>query len=225
MLDVWDTHCPESEQLFYFDPDIVIKCRWGFFEEWVTQGIALCGDVNYSMSPDHPIRKGWKDFALQKGYTINRTLDSYYNGGFLGVKREQLSALKLWKKLIGQVEGESGDLRHWRSLDRSHRFMSANQDTLNLMVMITEFPISTVGPDGMDFIPGGYIMSHAIGTPKPWNKKYIRSALGGSAPTAPEKEYWKNVEIPLRIYSPLALSVHQFRVRLAAAIGRFIRRR
>ena len=224
MLQIMETLDPQCEALFYFDPDIVIKCRWEFFEKWVTYGIALCQDVNYSMPSDHPIRKSWEAFARERGYTVHHTIGSYYNSGFLGVKRQYLHALELWKNLINQVEDESGDLQQWRTLDRTYRFWSANQDTLNLLAMLTEFPLSTVGPDGMDFIPGGYIMSHAIGALKPWNKRYIRCALGGSAPTTAEKLYWENVEDPLRIYSPLTLPWHRFRVRLAATIGRFIRR-
>ncbi len=225
MLQIMETLDPQCEALFYFDPDIVIKCRWEFFEKWVTYGIALCQDVNYSMPSNHPIRKSWESFARERGHTVHHTIDGYYNSGFLGVKRQYLLALELWKNLIDQVENESGDLRQWKSLDRTHRFWSANQDTLNLLAMLTEFPLSTVGPDGMDFIPGGYIMSHAIGLIKPWNKKYIRCALGGLHPSIAEKEYWKNAETPLRIYPPLVLSGYRLRVRVAAAIGRVIKRR
>src|SRR5579859_5393257 len=28
MLKIWQEHCPKVKGLFYFDPDITIKCRW-----------------------------------------------------------------------------------------------------------------------------------------------------------------------------------------------------
>src|SRR5437867_3787766 len=46
MLQVLDQLDPDSTGICYFDPDIVIKCRWTFFEEWISNGVALCEDVN-----------------------------------------------------------------------------------------------------------------------------------------------------------------------------------
>ena len=227
MLDVWDTHCPESEQLFYFDPDIVIKCRWEFFEEWAEKGIALCEDVNSPVPETHPLRKGWQELIARHGMDLHFPTDLYLNGGFVGVDRRNRGFLDAWVKVLEVAEKEIGGLERglFDKPDRTTSFAVPDQDALNIAVGIARAPLNLVGKDGMDFIPGGYIMSHAIGAPKPWNKKYIRRALGGSAPIMAEKEYWKNVETPLCLYSTPSLYWHHFRVRLASAIGRFIRRR
>src|SRR5437016_5075011 len=63
MLEVWNNHCPVSQSLFYFDPDITVKCRWTFFEEWVHAGVALAADVNPIMPRNHPVRYSWKRFC------------------------------------------------------------------------------------------------------------------------------------------------------------------
>ena len=226
MLDVWDSHCPESEQLFYFDPDIVIKCRWEFFEEWAEKGIALCEDINSPVPETHPLRKGWQELFARYDIELNFTTDLYLNGGFVGVARRNRGFLDAWIKVQAVMGEEIGGLEQalFDQPDRTTSFAKTDQDTLNIATGFADEPLSLVGKDGMDFISGGYIMSHATGALKPWNKRYISSALGGSAPTAPEKLYWENVEAPLRIYSPLTLSWHRFRVRMAAAIGRFIKR-
>ena len=73
MLNLWENYCPDVEALFYFDPDVVNKCRWGFCEEWVTEGIALCEDGYPEMAFNHPRRLGWLRFAESHGYTCQKS--------------------------------------------------------------------------------------------------------------------------------------------------------
>ena len=64
-------------------------------------------------------------------------------------------------------------------------FTYRTRNVFNTATMVCDEPMSSVGPDGMDFMPGvvSYIMSHAAGGVKPWNKKMLWSALQGiSAP-------------------------------------------
>ena len=91
--------------------------------------------------------------------------------------------------------------------------------------MLTHAPISTVGPEGMDFIPGGTIMSHAtVPNVKPWRKKLILSALEGSSPTMTDRMYWQHAQTPIKLYSSAMFFWKRFDLRCGSAIGRFISR-
>ncbi len=225
MLKLWKNYCPEIETLFYFDPDIVIKCRWSFYEKWGSREIALCQDiVNAYMPSNHPIRIIWREFAESKGYSCHRQLNQYFNSGFIGIPKNHQSALSLWQKLLKSVEEVGIDLSVFMPGDRSQPFLGTDQDTLNLMAMITPHPLSTIGPEGMDFVAGGFTMSHAVGSPKPWRKQMIYGALRGKAPTLADKGYWQHTQSPIQLYSQQTLLWKQVDLRCGAAIGRFIQR-
>lgn len=225
MLQLWEYYCPETNALFYIDPDIVIKCRWSFFEEWVIRGIAVCQEiVNAYMPSDHPIRMAWIEFAEAKGYKCERQLNQYFNGGFIGICEKHKSALPIWQSLLKSLEEIEIKLTKFMPGDRSQPFLGTDQDTLNLMAMITPHPLSTLGPEGMDFVPGGFTMSHAVGSPKPWRKHMIYEALKGKAPTSADKGYWQHTQNPIQLYSQQKLFWKQVNLRFGAAIGRFLRR-
>lgn len=226
MLQLWEHYCPEAEALFYIDPDIVIKCRWSFFEDWVSRGIALCQEiVNAYMPSNHPIRMAWHEFAEAKGYKCHRQLNQYFNGGFVGISKKHQSALVIWQDLLQSLEEVGIELTSFMPGDRSHPFLGTDQDTLNLMAMISEHPLSTIGPEGMDFVPGGFTMSHAVGAPKPWRKQMIYEALKGKSPSLADKGYWQHTQNPIQLYSQQQLLWKQFDLRCGAAIGRFISRK
>lgn len=224
MLDLWTNYCLDTEAFFYFDPDIVIKTRWSFYEEWVSRGVALCEDMVYArMSSDHPIRLSWVDFAQSKGYDCHRRLDRYFNSGFIGVRKDLQSVLSVWQDLTEQLPSIGVDLNTFMPGDRSHSFYAVDQDTLNLSAMVTQHPLSTIGPEGMDFSGGGFTMSHAFGV-KPWRKQFARSAISGFAPTLPDKQFLANTRTPINLYSPARRAQMQINVRSGAALGRFIRK-
>ncbi len=224
MLSIWSDFSSEIDRLCYFDPDIVIKCRWTFYEEWLSRGIAMCEDGVYAHFPsDHPIRLSWKDYAIHKKYQCKRDLNFYYNSGFIGISKEWKSALEIWRDLLEGLPEIGFDLYAFMPGDRSMAFYAIDQDVLNLMATVTEHPLSTIGPDGMDFAGGGYIMSHASGI-KPWRKRVLQEAINGKAPTLADKKYWQNVEYPIQLYTSLELFWKRLDLRLGAGIGRFIRR-
>lgn len=216
---------PDAESIFYFDPDIVINCGWAFFEEWAESGITLCQDVNGNMPADHPVRLHWKKYLDSQGYSIQRDLNVYFNAGFLGVPMESFEALEIWETLIDKsVERDLDVLNGWPAIHRTDWSWAFDQDTMNMMAMATPCSISTMGPEAMDFVPGGRVMSHAIGSFKPWNKPFLRCALKGEPPTRADKAYWQYVETPITLYSGNTLSSNRFRLKAASALGRFIRR-
>src|SRR5579884_1111540 len=87
MLSLWDSCCSSAEGLFYFDPDIVVRCRWTFFEEWISSGVALCVDVCGDMPDAHPIRNAWRRYYSQFGVQFRQKQNRYFNGGFIGVSK------------------------------------------------------------------------------------------------------------------------------------------
>lgn len=90
--------------------------------------------------------------------------------------------------------------------------------------MCCKSPISEMGPEAMDFVHGGWTMSHAVGTPKPWKKRFLVSALKGISPTLQDSAYWKNVDGPIHSFSNSKIRRTKFSILLATFIGRFYRK-
>lgn len=216
---------PDLPGLFYFDPDIVIRCRWSFYEEWLSHGLALVQEItNGTMPANHPLRMQWIAFAKSLGLTIHRDLNQYFNSGFIGVARRHQSSLSLWQKLLDGVGQTKLSLQGFMPGDRTNPFYGIDQDTLNLTAMITDHPLSTIGPEGMDFVSGGFTMSHGVGTPKPWQKPMILSALDGRGPNAADQGYWSNATHPIRLHPRWRLASKKLDLVLGKMIGRFNRR-
>jgi hypothetical protein len=227
MLSLWQDHCPGAGSLFYFDPDITVTCRWSFFEQWVEAGVALCADVNPSMPSNHPIRHAWKQFYLPHGIAFRRDLDLYFNGGFCGLRREQIEFLHCWRHLQELMKPEIGGLQNVNVRDRTFLFHKTDQDALNVAAMASEAPISSMGQDGMDFQHGGggFVMSHALGGQKPWNKNFLRSLLlRGNSPSRADRLYFRSVTTPIRLYPSLTLSRKRLFLLTASFLGRFMSR-
>jgi len=227
VLSLWQQHCPQAQSFFYFDPDIVLMCHWSFFEEWVRAGVALCADVNPSMPPNHPIRHAWKQFYLPHGFTFRREMDLYFNGGFFGLRREQIEYLHCWQRLQELMAPEFGGLQNVNVRDRAFLFHKTDQDAMNIAAMASESPISPMGQDGMDFQHGGggYVMSHALGAQKPWNKQFLRKLiLRGNAPSRADRIFFRSVSSPIQLYPPATLSCKRLVVWTASFLGRFMSR-
>jgi hypothetical protein len=58
--------------------------------------------------------------------------------------------------------------------------------------------LSFLGPEAMGFTGHYFILSHAIESPKPWNRKFFVQALKGSRPSVASGFFVRNAESPIR---------------------------
>ncbi|CAH1001341.1 hypothetical protein LEM8419_02242 [Neolewinella maritima] len=191
-LHVTETLAPDASEYYFFDSDIVVNSRMSFYGEWARQGIALCGDVNFHFHRYHPIRKQWAAIARAQGREVVNELDEYYNSGFLGWTRETKQFIHDWNDAFAMLSPHSGDMNQFRVFDRTAVVLSTNQDSLNLAAMITEQPISPIGPEAMGFIYGLRLMHHPIG-PKPWTRNFIPEFFAGRPPREADLIFWQHV--------------------------------
>jgi hypothetical protein len=223
MLQLWDGPAKDAESITYFDPDIVIKCKWEFFEQWVSHGVAIVHEISDNdMPPTHPLRKEWEKVIYSCNKKPTRELYSYINGGFCGVSKNHIEFLQVWKDIFDAGMNffnlTPGQWSH--TYDRTYVFYKQDQDALNITAMCCKSPISEVGPEGMDLKPGGWIMSHAIGSPKPWKKNFFLSSINAVSPSTADKTYWLNVFGPIKCFNSITIK----RKRLAIAFSSFVSR-
>jgi hypothetical protein len=222
MLYLWEKYCPNAEAMFYFDPDIVTKCRWSFFEEWVEFGVALCEDVSSPILQNHPFRMQWKNMCKPHGFTLDKVTDVYVNGGFVGVKKDLSDFLVIWSKLLDLIAPEIGGLQNPKIYDITSMLRTPDQEALNMALMDFNGPSSIIAKEGMDFIYGGFTMSHAIGGPKPWKKAMALMALKGKPPRLQDKEYWKYTQYPIKLYSSQRYFFKKMDLLVGSIIGRIL---
>jgi hypothetical protein len=84
--------------------------------------------------------------------------------------------------------------------------------------------ISVMGPEAMDFAEGGHTMSHAVGSIKPWANGFVLKALDGRVPSKADKAFMENARQPIPVFSNEDYRWRLFKLRLASAISRFVRR-
>ena len=234
MLDLWAKACPDAETLFYFDPDIVIRCNWAFFEEWVGYGVTLVEDLNSPVAFNHPRRAGWKTYYKGFGLELNDVTEFYVNGGFVGTSRKDLGFLESWKRIqecmgkdLGGLDNANiGGHRRIASKQQSPTYMfnKTDQDALNVAVMASGRPVSIMGAESMDFKLGGYVMSHAVGSGKPWNKNHFKQLLQGFRPSNTDKTFWQHACSPIPVFSGKQARVNRWIVSACSVAGRFYSR-
>jgi hypothetical protein len=225
LAELLQRHAPEATVAAYVDPDIVVKCDWPSFMGWFTEdGISLVEDVNACFPARHPKRLLWGRFFAAHGITPARPLERYYNAGFIAVSRQHLEFLQLWRRLCDLVVAHNAHAKSLKAGTGATLFHSTDQDALNFALTVCEAPLNTAGPEGMDFAPGGYYLSHAAGSPKPWHGRHVREALRGHPPTMSSKWYYRFANAPIRVYSDGDLARRRLSLTIASAIGRIYTR-
>ena len=222
---VWDRYGDRGlENVFYVDCDIVIKARWEHFENWAAQGVALVEDMNSPLNINHPLRKQWRDYYAQFGIDYRPADCTYVNGGFVGVNRRYREFTDLWDTVQQHMKVYTGKQDRIGIADRWNMFHFMDQDALNVAKDLTP-EVSIMGRDAMDFGRPGYVMSHAAGRNKPWDKPYVSNILKkGARPSSSDKLYWQHVESPIRLFPAGVVKRKQRAIRLASFIGRFMSR-
>jgi hypothetical protein len=226
MLNLLANEARDCKYLWYFDSDIFLQASWSFFADWQSHGIALCQEIVDNIFPaDAPLRQQWMKLAAGIGLRDPRPVNHLHNGGMVGIPREHVEFLEKWKRLINLAGSMGYDLRYMAHGSREMPFNMSDQDALNIAIMYTKSPLSTLGPQGMGFIFGASMMMyHTVGE-KPWRGSILLRALRGMPPTGAMKFYFTMVDAPIRVYSPLRLRAKRMACSIAAFIGRFYSRR
>ena len=224
LLELWRGPAAGADTLFYFDPDIVVKCPWSVLARWASGGVALCEDVNPSLPARHPLRLGWAEFLGRHGLAVAAARDRYYNAGFVALPATLRPVLERWRDLVALVGADTGSLQSIKLGAAHSLFHTPDQDALNLALMTLEVPVNAVGPEGMDFVSGGNYLSHAIGARKPWRGGFLRQAFAGYPPSLAAKNFFHHVDRPIRVFSAGRRRRLLASLRLAAFLGRFYRR-
>lgn len=224
--EIFETHAPETDAVAYLDPDMVMKCKWAEIECWfVADGIALVEDVPASLAGFHAKRLRWQSFFEAHGETQSRTLERYYNSGFVAVPRARLDDVRAWQRICECVVAEIGTVpRQRKAGGPEHLFHSTDEDALNFALTLSGTRLETQGPEAMDFAPGGRHLSHAVGAVKPWQGRHFRRALCGLPPSVASAWYYHFAGGPLRPFSAMKLARRRLSMRLAKAVGRLYRR-
>lgn len=225
MLNLLANEASDCDYLWYFDPDIFVLASWQFFNNWQSHGVALCQEIVDNIFPeDAPLRKQWVKLAAGIGLTVPRPVNHYYNAGMVGVPRAHAEFLEEWRRLIKLAESLGYDLKYLAHGSREMPFNISDQDALNITIMYTKSPLSTLGPQGMGFILGAsMVMYHTVGE-KPWRGSFLLRALRGMPPSGAMKFFLTQVDSPIRAYSLPHLWAKRIGCSLATLIGRFYRR-
>jgi len=223
MRRVFDTLAPACEQLFYFDPDIVVRFPWKFFRDWASEHVALSEDVNSPVNDTHPKRIGWRRFFTPEGITFRNTLHLYANGGFVALPRRLAGFLVEWDRIMDIMHRKGVDLAGIHFADE-YLFWNVDQDALNVTAMTTDCPLSIAGKEGMGFILSTGPMLHQIGKKKPWHQHFLPNLLAGITPTQCQRAFWEYVQSPIRIYPEAEVKRRCRENLIAAFVARFYHR-
>lgn len=233
MLELWAGPAINAEEMYYVDPDIVFRINWPTMRLWVDAGVALCADINSPMTENHPKRIKWREYFADYGLNLKFKTETYVNGGFVGLRKDEIKFLEIWMKIqesmAHRIGGLSKSSLKGEPMADSQKtifspFGKTDQDALNAAVEAFDGRTSILGRDAMGFENSHAILPHALGQPKPWDKNYLNSAFNGFRPKQIDKDYWIYVDKPIQMFSKAKLRRKKMILGLAVFIGRFYQR-
>jgi hypothetical protein len=222
LIDVINILNNDYHSIYYFDCDIVVRRNWEFYNRWSKYGVMACQEILCGYFPiNHPLRLIWAEYATKWGYKITREVEQYFNAGFAGFRKDFSHSIFLWKELMECMKNEGVDLTRFSNKNRQYEFYT-DQDMMNLMIMLTSDPISTIGPEGMSFTNGGSVMAHAVGR-KPWKINYLYHALAGRKIRISDIEYWNYASGIIKPYSSFFIKYKKIEIGIGKLIAKFIK--
>jgi len=232
MKGLFENEARDAEVLIYADPDILFDAPWDYIHQLLECGVLLCEDRNSPFHPSHPKRQGWKRHFPK--HHFHSPLGTYVNAGFIAVPTGQKILLDRWEELNNEMSlilggSDVGVIQGARKLTRygfANCLRQADQETLNAALdSLPELPLAILGKQAMGFERGNMILPHAAGSPKPWEKSYLLTALAGRPPGPGDRAYWKHSIGPaFRSLSRWREFTGQCGERMASLVGRFYSR-
>jgi hypothetical protein len=232
---------PSANVVIYFDPDIVVKCEWAVIADWCSRGIAAAADEIWRMPASSPVRHSWLEWCRAHDVAIlepSCKLDVFCNSGFVGVPRQFLGFVTLWRQIqeslvtagfndreaLGGVAGNPIPLVRGGVASGLHAFAHLDQDAFNIALMSYAAHVSLLGPEAMDFAPGGYVLSHATGRPKPWENRGIAGAIRGRPPSKRYRQFLEYASGELAAIGRFSVAQRRLGYTLSRMIGAIYRR-
>jgi hypothetical protein len=211
----------QTDKVYFFDVDIVVKAPWKLFSNWLNKGVCLCLDSNFHfIHSTHPWRKQWKALCAPTITFSNN--DYYFNSGFLGIERSSIDLLERWIFFTEKYMEIGGDI--YRFDKDNFNALKGDQDLLNAALTISpDIELSIIGKEGMGFTYPATLMLHAIGDVKPWRNFFIKTLIrSGNKPCMADKAFFINCQYPIRLFSASAYRLKKFDLFMASFFGRIL---
>jgi hypothetical protein len=210
-------HTPEVESVSYIDADVVVRTRWSDIVSPAPSRIMVVADIQ-TRSPYHPHREAAAQVASDHGWPVQHALD-YVNAGFVRVPRAQEGFLERWETANTAIRRITGAHQELLIEDANHPFRYLDQDALNLALASWDTPPAIWPCEAMDFRPGGQLLSHAAGSPKPWQGSMLARSLRRKPPGLPDKFYWMFAEGCVRAHPTAWIRWKRWEWQMAFLIG------
>lgn len=213
---------PSAKRIFYFDVDIVVNAKWGFFLKWIENGVCLCLDEAFGfVHNNHPWRRDWKKLA-KKENDFYSPVTFYVNSGFIGLTRKDFFIIKKWIELTNALIESGVNVKEInQSGENSYK---GDQDLLNAVITVCpEIELSIIGTEGMGFTLPDYLMTHAVSHMKPWNKNFLKYLIiNGNAPDNCDRNFFNYCNYPISVFSKSSFRFKKINLFVATVLGRIM---